>query len=384
MLEYRKGRPEDAEAIIDLANLVFSHDHQPHDFPTLLPKLFSARNFVPEYHYLAVQDGKIRACIGSYPNEQIVCGITLRSRDIGTVSVHPYARREGHMRKLMAMVQEDMAAEKIDLSWLGGQRQRYGYWDYERVGTAVTFTVTRTNARHALPGRTPAWTLRPLAADAPELSAAKALHDRQPAHFVRKNFYDVLCNWENRPFGFFAADGTFCGYAVVSKDGSGVTELILSDGADYNEAVLALLELAERLTLSVPIWRNDLLQALYAICEGYRFGTIEQCRVNCFEHVLNAAFALRSVMPDAAALPDCSFDAHIPETGEKLRLTWSKGHGEAKPVSELSPNALTLSRKDAESIFFAPASQFLKQTTLPPEAFSLFPLPLSLPSPDAV
>ena len=384
MLEYRKGRPEDAEAIIDLANLVFSHAHCPHDFPTLLPKLFSAENFVPEYHYIAVDDGRIRACIGSYPNEQVICGRRLRSRDIGTVSVHPYARREGHMRKLMAMVQDDITAEKADLSWLGGQRQRYGYWGYERVGVRTVFSVSRTNARHVLPGREPVWELRELGRDDSALLEAKALHDRQAAHFVRANFYDVLRNWKNIPFGFFDADGRLCGYAVTNADGTDVTELVLAEGADVHEAILALLSRSERFVISVSPWQEDLARVLYNICEDYRIESNEQCRVNCFENVLNAAFALRSLMSDAALIPDTVFEVSIPETNEQLRIMWAGGRGEASAVDALSKDALVLTRKEAETLFFAPVSLIQKRTGIPAGAAFLFPVPLTVPSPDAV
>ena len=384
MVEYRRGRPGEEAAIIDHANLTFSHDHCPHDFPTLLPKLFSPENIVPEDHFLALEDGRIRACVGCYTNEQIICGHTLRSLDIGTVSVHPYARREGHMRKLMAMAMERMDEENTDLSWLGGLRQRYGYWGYEQTGTSVEFSFTRTNARHVFPGRQAAWELRPIGKDSPALAEAKALHDAQPCHFVREKFYDVLCTWKNQPFAFYDGENRFRGYAVTSKDGSSVPELFLTDNGDIYEALLSLLTRSEQLRLSFAYWRGDLIEKLYAVCENYSVHPLEQCRINRFGNVLNAALALRALAPDAARLPACSFAVSIPETNEKLLISWKDGHGEAVPTDALPDSALTLTRREAETLFFAPVTLAVRPLTLPAGAFPLLPLPLCIPSPDAV
>lgn len=40
MSEYRIARPEEKDACIELANYVFSTAHCPHDFETLIPKVY--------------------------------------------------------------------------------------------------------------------------------------------------------------------------------------------------------------------------------------------------------------------------------------------------------------------------------------------------------
>ena len=39
-IEYCKGTPADRQEILDFADLVFSKNSRPHDFATLLPKLY--------------------------------------------------------------------------------------------------------------------------------------------------------------------------------------------------------------------------------------------------------------------------------------------------------------------------------------------------------
>ena len=64
------------------------------------------------------------------PLSLLVAGKPLRAAGIGTVSVHPYARGEGHMKKLMHMTLEECRENGADLAMLGGQRQRYEYFGF--------------------------------------------------------------------------------------------------------------------------------------------------------------------------------------------------------------------------------------------------------------
>ena len=98
MIEYRKARPEEWEDVLDFANLVFSAAHCPHDFARLIPKVYghdvNAEEMV-DFHYLAVRDGKIRAMTACPIIDLSYCGEPLKVGLVGTVSVHPYSRREG-------------------------------------------------------------------------------------------------------------------------------------------------------------------------------------------------------------------------------------------------------------------------------------------------
>ena len=68
-IEYCKGTPADRQEILDFADLVFSKNSRPHDFATLLPKLYGPdQNFEP-LHYRVKEDGKIRAMICVLPME---------------------------------------------------------------------------------------------------------------------------------------------------------------------------------------------------------------------------------------------------------------------------------------------------------------------------
>ena len=62
--EYMIAAPSDRADVIDFANYVFSQAHRPHDFKTLLPKVYA--DHLPELgaeHFVAKQNGRIRALI---------------------------------------------------------------------------------------------------------------------------------------------------------------------------------------------------------------------------------------------------------------------------------------------------------------------------------
>ena len=125
MTEFCRGRSQDQEEIIDFINMVFSQNSVPHDFKTLLPKLYSDDADTGCCHFLAKEDGKIRAVVGLFPTQLHVGERRLKLGHIGSVSVHKYSRGKGYMKKLMHMAIEAAKAEGMDALVLGGLKNRY-------------------------------------------------------------------------------------------------------------------------------------------------------------------------------------------------------------------------------------------------------------------
>ena len=63
MTVYCKGQPGELPEILDFINMVFSMHRAPHNFRTLLPKLYGADRQTEWCHYLAKEDGKISAVV---------------------------------------------------------------------------------------------------------------------------------------------------------------------------------------------------------------------------------------------------------------------------------------------------------------------------------
>jgi predicted N-acetyltransferase YhbS len=243
-VRYERARVEDYDEVIDFGNYVFSQAHAPHDFPALLPKLYRRGSFMDGAHYVAREDGRIKAAVGVYPLELNVGGAALPGRGIGMVSVHPYCRGRGHMRALMAAALDDMKRDGAVFSCLGGQRQRYEYFGYTPAGLSYRFDCNAANIRHTL-GRE-FKTVLSIKQIGPEdtdaLDRIRGMHESKAAYMTRRNdrFFDILTSWKSRVFAIMedAGDGRgagqsngqsprqhLIGYLLCSADGGEIHEI---------------------------------------------------------------------------------------------------------------------------------------------------------------
>jgi predicted acetyltransferase len=237
-VQYGKANSEDYDEVIDFGNYVFSAARSPHDFPRLLPKLYKREYFMEGDCYLAREDGRIKAVVGTYPLTMNILGQALPGRGIGMVSVHPYARSRGYMRTLMETALADMrlgtGPEGLVFSCLGGQRQRYEYFGYTPTGTRLSFECRRANIRHTLSrGAVPAENLsiRELeAGDRELLDRIFACHQAKAARIERprEKFFDILVSWNYRAYAVLAG-GDFLGYFIYDHAGETICEVNLAD-----------------------------------------------------------------------------------------------------------------------------------------------------------
>ena len=217
-LTYSRAAKEDRQEIIDFANLVFSQAHKPHDFKALLPKTYAdGIQGTEEWHYIAKSKGKIVGLVACRPTPMVYGDRTLDCGFVGTVSVHPYHRGEGHMKALMALMLQEERKKGRDMLMLGGQRQRYGYFGFENGGVCVHICLTASNLRHAAGDLDPARVrFQTVTAEDPDLiRRLKALADSQVIHGVREeaDFLHIMHSW-NSPFEAVWVDGELEGYVM--------------------------------------------------------------------------------------------------------------------------------------------------------------------------
>lgn len=223
MTEYRLARPEEENDILDFINFVFSQAHRPHDFRALLPKVYAHPGF-SQYHVVAVENGRIRGTVALLPlTLRVSGGDTLSVGYIGSVSAHPYDKGAGHMKKLMNLTLENAEKAGYDLLTLGGQRQRYAYFGFERAEMHRTFRLRTPNVRHALRDvDASAVIIREIqAGDEDLIAAAYALSSAQDMTCLRDRarYLDIMHSWCNRLYAVLdAATGAFEGYLNVSDD----------------------------------------------------------------------------------------------------------------------------------------------------------------------
>jgi predicted N-acetyltransferase YhbS len=401
--QYTTAEPGDYEELMDFGNYVFSHAHAPTDFPSLLPKLYKREYFMEGIHYIAREDGKIRAAVGAYPLSLNILGEILPARGIGMVSVHPYARSRGHMRTLMEAALADMRRDGIVFSCLGGQRQRYEYFGYSPAGTQVIFECRRANVRHFL-GRdpSPAFSLRQLNQGDGELEEIYRFHQSKAARFERDRgkLFDILSSWKNRVFAL-REEGRFAGYLVYNDGENTLAELNLENPAAAAEALACFLNYGggkNGVSVCAQPWETAKLEALAAFAEDYRVSTAYSFAVFDWQPLLSALLQLKSraarpaeTGPLSETAPSRSLpggEAVFRVDGEGgpesiFRLTVRNGKARLSPDS--GEGAAVLSSLQAIRFFFSPlspwASPLLRRN---PFLQAILPLPLFFENPDGV
>ena len=232
MTEYRFARPEEEAEVLDFINAVFSQAARPHDFEKLIPKVYAHPGYAG-MHAVAVEDGRIRGTVAMLPITVHAGESCLKAGYIGSVSVHPRFRGKGYMKELMAMQISEAKRRGMDFMALGGQRQRYQYFGFSLYGGEISFSVTRANARHALPKDT-LFSFAP----ATERHAEKmaALNERQTLYCQRPRYWDAVRTYNGTPYVILEGD-RFAGYLIVLGDR--ITELRLERENDLPAVIAA-------------------------------------------------------------------------------------------------------------------------------------------------
>jgi len=326
MTEYIITETDFKEDIIDFINYVFSQSHHPHNFKTLTPKSYSDEvDGLGAIHYIAMEDGKIKAVVATRIIDVSFCGNTLKYGLIGNVSVHPYSRGKGYMKKLMNMAYEDAKKRNIDMMVLGGQRQRYQYFGYENAGSNLCFTITAPNIQHCLSDiDCSLLSLRPMNdATEAEIDKAHELYCKGDFHCVRprEEFSIIMKTW-NSPCFLLYKQEKMIGYAFGPNH-----EIILEDEKDFPLVLKAIFEHmnSKEITITVPAFRKERIDCLYNICETVSVQTMEMINIINVQKVLDTLLKFKSSYSE---LQDGT--AELSVEGEAFRITVTDG----KPVVE--------------------------------------------------
>jgi predicted N-acetyltransferase YhbS len=379
-IQYAKADAGDYAEIIDLANYVFSAASRPTDFPSLLPKLYAPERFMDGIHYIAREEGRIKALVGAYPLELRVLAEALPGRGIGMVSVHPRARSQGCMRALMAEALRDMQRDGIAFSCLGGQRQRYEYFGYTPLGSYLAFECNSANLRHAAAAAGSGLSLKRLAKDDDAgLDTVFRLHEAKlcAAARPRDRLFALLSSWRAEAYLF---TGTAHGYAV--RQGNEITEINLDEPDHCLEAVKLLMETLgeERVIVRARPEERRKIAALSRFAESwnlrtaYSFAFFDLYRM--LEPFVRLACTIRRI-------PDGSAGIHISGC-TPMTLAVSDGTPSFSPGAAQIDLSLP-SIQAASRFFFSWLTPLIdERASASPLLHSLLPLPLSWEPADEV
>ena len=372
----------------DFINYVFGFNGREKDFPKLLPKLYGRADDPAANSYVVTEDGKLKAAIGAYDHTLQVCGRGLKCRSIGNVSAHPYAKSRGYMRRLMTLAVDDMVKDGVMMSTLGGRRQRYNYFSYEKSGTTYRFSVNSDNMRHTFGAeRSHRFEVRRLAADdAASLDAIAALIERSAYCPVRprERLFDILRSWEMVPVVMYEGD-RFAGYAVLRGDRVSEMAMVEGDRREITDGIICLYDWKRSgtLTFDLPAFATEYIDVLYTLAENYALEINESYSVLNFAAVTDAFLALKATYTD---LTDGTLTLliHGQAGDECITLSVKGGRTAVRPATdaEAAKPEMELSHLEAINLLFStfcPA-----RVKLPACAQLWLPLPIWMYAADEV
>lgn len=378
MPTYRIAQPRDMDELIDFINMVFSMVRVPHDFVSMLPKVYAPEHSKPEIHFIAEENGHIVGCLGMLVFPLNVCEHSLRVGYLGSVAVHPRFRGHGIMRELMERQIAAAKAAGLDMLVLGGQRQRYQYYGFETCGTSYRYHLSAACLRHALADDDgDAFSFKPM--DDSDVTFAYSLYNAQPVCGARtpENFLACLRSYHENP-QIIMKDAAPVGYFVLSGDGSTITEIVSADDAFILPAIKKWMSLHDMRRLNVEIAPHSAQMngLLASVCEGCSIGANAMFRMLRPQTVLPAYMALKNTY---APLADGTFTATLSDLGA-YAVTVDGGHISVVPATG---SALTLNACEMHQLFFGCNPFAVSQTVRQQPPSGWFPLPCYIPEPDS-
>lgn len=378
MVIYRKAIPDDFPNILNFINMVFSMSHCPHDFRQLLPKLYEKGQEEKSIHYLALENEEIKACVCVLPITLCCENKTITCATVGSVSVHPYSRGKGYMRKLMHIAIEDMKKSNISMSTLSGLRNRYQYYGYEKGGFVFQYCFTPDNFRHCrekFPKRK--ITLCQIQdTENPLLTEIQAIQENQIL-FAKKNpsdFLAIMKSWNAKLYGIL--ENQMCkGY--VALQGNQILEMRLTDKVLLFASLEECLKESgsKELFLRILPYDTYLLKECTQLFESFTIALDDNYMIFDYPKVLDFFLNVKSKY---TSLNSGSWDFTIKGHGT-FQIQVDNGVPSITQLKDLEgKSSVNFSSFESILALFAPnCGMGLLETKLP-ENCNWFPLPLAL------
>jgi len=374
---------EELMAMLDDVFFLEDPEEPKRTFLTLLPKLYKKEYRPWENNYCVWEDGVMVAAVGMYVYDAEIAGEALRVGGIGNVAVARKCRRKGYMKLAMDAAMDAMKAAGCSFGELGGQRQRYQFWGFERGGAAVDASFSEKNLRHAFGENAldPGWRAEEIKPeDTAAIEGVLAFIEAQPIHYKHNPaaFYDHLCSWNELPHAIWKGE-SLEGFFTLSRDRRHIGQFRLRDAGSLEMAVRAAYTVLPEdsfrsIGMTIPLWRGDLLRAAEEISEGCDIDDTGMYTVLNWEKMLGALMKLQAM---CRPLPDGELTVSV--DGETLRVTVKDGAPSVEAFVGEAEKSFT--HLEAMRYFLAPYTILRDNDAL---AQSWFPLPLCLMGIDTV
>jgi len=368
---------------MELLEISFGHTSTDNSFEKLLPKLYREELRPQDQNYVVTEDGALAAAVGAYDHEICVMGRTLHCRGIGNVAVHPDHRSKGYMNLAMDAAMRDMIADGVALSTLGGRRQRYLYFGYDKTGPVYTYSISRENMRHVFGGLSSPFAVREIT-DPADKAIDSIIALNESASFTpirpREEYLHIANSWQARLL--VAEDGErFVGYLILNKR-KNATEIEVSAKEDFLPLIRSVYAfLGENYSVTVLPHQIDYRMALTPFAEDMTLGSAMQFNVLNYRAVIEAFLALKlsyESMPDG----EIALLIHGYARDERIRISVGGGKCSVAPIDASVPVDYELSHAEALSFLFSPISPLREGASAIAKLY--FPLPICMRHADEV
>ncbi|WP_435164953.1 GNAT family N-acetyltransferase [Paenibacillus glycanilyticus] len=364
MVQYRMARPDEREECIDLANYAFHLD-----FEALMPKAYGKNVVSSAMHMVAVDEReKLRGQVAIFPELVKVGNSSLKIGYLGTVSVHPRSRGEGHMKVLMDKWLEELG-NNHDMVVLYGQRQRYEYFGFTLGGVKFKYTVTDTNVRHALKhvdGK--GISFRSLFDIEGGEDFAFAINAARSAYVQRDRQLQplILTTLNQKALGVLE-NGKLIGYLITNQEGDDISEIALENTEDLSRTIKAYLAYSgkERIVIYTPEYEASLNAVLGSFAEDFVIENSDMYNILDFANVLEAYLTLKYT---TTGLVQGQFSAVM--NGQPVTACVDSNGVDVKRTA--MPDAIVLSKEEAQRLLLTQHGRFMPI----PVPAGWFPLPL--------
>ena len=365
---------DDFDSIAELANECFQYDRDhggivarwPHCF---FPKEEKLRNS------LVMKDGSKVVSLVEYVDQTMrVDGGSLKTAGITIVSTWPTYRGRGFMTKLLNKCITLLQEEGYAFSDLGGDRQRYGHFGWERAGRQWRFQVTRRslNDSKAAEGHT----VSPYTASKEETDAVIAIHEKEAKGLKRsRGLYEMLYKRVGRQLWLSRDDEGIDAYAMV--DPREKEQVIIEFGGSPEGTRTILGHLIENvgieaLTIYSP-WSNPLNATFFSASSWWNVVSQRMVKIVDLEAtLLGFAPQLGRKYRGSEFRGSRTATFAIEGTEQRVEVEFSPGGVTVNKASG-SSGSLTLSERQMVRLLLGlgtPSSEF----TLPPKARFLEPI----------
>ncbi len=370
--------------VMDLLNLSFNFTDPEHQFLGLLPKCYREEYRPQDSNYVVVdEDGVLAAAVGAYDHELTVCGRRIPCRGIGNVAVHPDHRKKGYMKLAMNKSLEDMVADGIALSTLGGRRQRYQYFGYDKAGPLYSFDFSPHNLHHLFNDAPARYEVKVITDPAdPLIDDILTLNDQNIVVPIRprETYLDIANSWHGKLLALTDENG-FAGYCIQVY-GNTISEIRVVRDEIFMDCLRAIYDyIGGSFRVDVPPYQAAYVNALAPVAESLSLGVAMFFNVLDYRLVIEAFLALKLTY---TSIPDGSISLliHGYARDERLRLTVRNGQPLVTIIPASEPVDYELSHLDAITFLFSPFSPI--RASASPLAKNWFPLPICMYRADEV